>query len=113
MTTTTTSRLRRIVGGGLLATTIATGLALGSAAVAAATPTQTEAFQDCLKRATPDTEIVCCIASEGHVSTWPDGSYMGCVTRNVPISTPEDRTPTPPKPKPLGPVVRPPVAMLG
>jgi hypothetical protein len=105
MTTTNFVRLsirwRQIVGTGLLASTVATGLALGTAAITNAdTKTQTEAFKDCATRATPDTMIVCCIASGGQVSTWPDGSYMGCATRNIesnppPRSNPSDTTPKP------------------
>jgi hypothetical protein len=96
----TSPRWRRIVGAGLLATTVGTGLALGTAAITNAdTKTQTEAFEDCATRATPDTMIVCCIASGGHVSTWPDGSYMGCVTRNVESNPPPRANPSGPTPK--------------
>jgi hypothetical protein len=97
----TAGRWRQIVGGGLLAATVGTGLALGSAAITNAdTKTQTEAFEDCATRATPDTMIVCCIASGGQVSTWPNGSYMGCVTRNVVSNPPPRSTPPDPEPKP-------------
>jgi hypothetical protein len=105
MTTTNfvrpSTRWRQIVGAGLLASTVATGLALGTAAITNAdTKTQTEAFKDCATRATPDTMIVCCIASGGQVSTWPDGSYMGCATRNIESNPPPRSVSTDPTPKP-------------
>lgn len=94
-------RWRRIVGAGLLAATAASGLALGTAAITYAdTKTQTEAFKDCATRATPDTMIVCCIASGGQVSTWPDGSYMGCATRNIESNPPPRSNPSGSTPKP-------------
>lgn len=95
------ARWRQLVGGGLLAATLATGLTLGAASIANAdSRTQTEVFRDCKTRATPDTIIVCCIASGGQVSTWPDGSYMGCATRNV-LSNPAPQSHQPgPSPKP-------------
>ncbi len=95
------TRWRQLVGAGLLAATAATGLALGTAAITHAdTKTQTEAFEDCATRATPDTMIVCCIASGGQVSTWPNGSYMGCVTRNVESNPPPRSNPSGSTPKP-------------
>ena len=95
------TRWRQLVGAALLAATAASGLALGTAAITHAdTKTQTEAFKDCATRATPDTMIVCCIASGGQVSTWPDGSYMGCATRNIESNPPPRSNPSGSTPKP-------------
>ena len=100
----TPTRWRQVLGSALLANTIATGLALGSATDANA-QTRSEFFHACVKNRGAGSDFECCLAAYGTPNSDPKtGGYRACTIQDAgaPMRSSVQSGPAPASPPPTG-----------